>query len=343
MFGTNRPWLAAAVFGFWSLSALAVEKVPPPIPPPSSPAKIPEGNEATVNGQAITRKAIFRSLKRVPEDHRAEERVRVLNFLIDNALIDQEMVRLKIQANPKYVDARIKEIRAEVKKNGKDFGKILKDLLLTEDELRSQIEADLRWDTYGTEKATAKELRTLFDENPAMFNGSMIRARHILLTPPNKDADTSEQTRDRLALIKKQIEDKVKEGMDKVDPKVDKLKREEARTKLLDKIFAETATKESDCPTKTRGGDLGWFPRGKMVEPFAKAAFALKPYQLSDIVTSQVGHHLILVLEVKPGKEMKYEDVKDLVKDVFIERLRDDLLAKLRPAARIVLNPPNKP
>src|SRR5205823_172894 len=92
---------AAIVCGLACLSAMAAEKMPAPAPVPSSPARIPEGNEATVNGQAISRKAIFRSLKRVAEDRRAEERIRVVNFLIDNVLIDQEMVRLKVQADAK--------------------------------------------------------------------------------------------------------------------------------------------------------------------------------------------------------------------------------------------------
>src|SRR5207302_701755 len=129
----------------------------------------------------------FRSLKRVAEDRRAEERIRVVNFLIDNVLIDQEMVRLKVQADAKEVDARVNEIRAEIKKNKKNFDQVMKELLLTEAELRAQIEADLRWDWYATDKATARDLRTLFDENPAMFNGSMVRARHILLTTSSKD------------------------------------------------------------------------------------------------------------------------------------------------------------
>ena len=104
--------------------------------------------------------------------------------------------------------------------------------------------------------------------------------------------------------------------------------------------FSDAAAKESSCPTKAQGGDLGWFPRaGKMVEPFAKAAFALKPYEMSDVVTTAFGQHLILVLAVKAGMPVKFDDAKDVVKDVFCDRLRDELIASLRPSARIVTNP----
>ena len=79
-----------------------------------------------------------------------------------------------------------------------------------------------------------------------------------------------------------------------------------------------------------------------MVEPFARAAFALKPVAMSDVVVTQFGHHLILVLDAKGGKEVKFEDVKEAVKDVYQDRLRDQLLEKLRPRARIKVNPAPK-
>ena len=52
-----------------------------------------------------------------------------------------------------------------------------------------------------------------------------------------------------------------------------------------------------------------------MVEPFAKAAFALKPYEMSEVVKSPFGYHLILTVERKPGREVKFEDMKDVAKE----------------------------
>ena len=74
--------------------------------------------------------------------------------------------------------------------------------------------------------------------------------------------------------------------------------REKARCKLIDDAFAEEAKKLSACPSKIQGGDVGWFDRtGVMVESFAKTAFALQPYQMSDVVQTQFGYHLILLTE----------------------------------------------
>jgi NIMA-interacting peptidyl-prolyl cis-trans isomerase 1 len=58
--------------------------------------------------------------------------------------------------------------------------------------------------------------------------------------------------------------------------------------------LSELATKYSDCSSGKKGGDLGHFCRGKMQPSFEKAAFALKPGDLSDIVESESGVHIIL-------------------------------------------------
>ena len=80
-----------------------------------------------------------------------------------------------------------------------------------------------------------------------------------------------------------------------------------------------------------------------MVEPFAKAAFALKPYQMSDVVATKFGYHLILVTDRRAGKETKFDEVKEVVKDVYCDRLREELLAQLRSKAQIVIGGQTKP
>jgi parvulin-like peptidyl-prolyl isomerase len=84
------------------------------------------------------------------------------------------------------------------------------------------------------------------------------------------------------------------------------------------------------------GGDLGFFPRGgKMYEPFARAAFALKPLQLSEPVATEVGYHLILAVDTKPGKEVKYEQRKAFVQEVFAEQMREQILGHYRAKSKI--------
>jgi parvulin-like peptidyl-prolyl isomerase len=333
----HRARLAAIALGVFSPWVMA-QNVPAPTPPATA-VQVPSGAAATVNDQVVPEKAVARSLLRYPENLRADARPDIIKYLIDNVLLDQEMVRRNVVVDKKDVDSRLEQFRGEIKKDGKSPDAVFKGLSLTEEDLRTQIAADLRWEKFCNDLASEKALRELFAAQPAMFNGSTVRARHILLSPASESPQASAEARARLALIRKQIEEEVARGMAKLAANLDNLKREEARIRLLDAAFSEAAGQESMCPTREQGGDLGWFPRaGKMVEPFAKVAFSLRPFQLSAIVTTAFGHHLILVMDIKEGKPVKLEDARDMVKDIFCDRLRDDLLAKLRPAAKIVVN-----
>ncbi len=303
-----------------------------------SPAQAPAA--ATVNGQAIPDAAVERGLRRVPADRAAEARAAILDQLVDNALVEQYLGQLKVAVEKKDVDARAEQIRAEIVKGGQTVEKVLKELMLTEAELRAQVEADLRWEQFVARQGTEPELRKFFDGNRETFDGSQVRARHILLTPASGDAKAVEQAKAQLEAIKKQVEDAAAAAVAKAPTGADPLAREKARVEALEQTFAELARAHSACPTKKAGGDVDWFPRsGGMVEPFARAAFALKPYQTSDVVRTQFGLHLILATDRKPGKDVKFEDVKGEVKEVYGERLREAVVAYMRPKAAIVINP----
>jgi peptidyl-prolyl cis-trans isomerase C len=326
-------WLSALAIALLSASGRAQEK--------STAAAMPTGNAALVNGQPISEVAVQRALKRVPSARHAEARPEILNFLIDNALIEQYLVAQHVPVGEKDVDAKVKQVADEVKKEGSTFEKLLQDLMLTETELRAQISAQLRWEKFAADQSTDQALHDLFDNNHDMFDGTTVHARHILLAPAEGKPGAAEEIRIRLAGLKKQMEEEIAQGLAKLPASTDNLEREKMRAKLTEQAFITVATKDSDCPSKEQGGDLGWFPRaGNMVEPFAKAAFSLKPGQISDVVTTQFGHHLILVLERRPGKEIKFDDIKDDVREVYGDRLRESLLARLRPAATITIIPP---
>jgi peptidyl-prolyl cis-trans isomerase C len=316
----------------------------PPRTPAAAPAAKADAVAATVNGQPIYESALQRGLERIPEKRRAEARPELINFFIDNALVEQYLVQLRVTVEPKDVTQRLDEMKAEVKKASQDFDKMMTEMHLTEAELREHISADLRWEKFVTQQSDEARLKALFDNNKDMFNGSMVRARHILLTPPAGDASAAEAAKAKLRQCKQKIEATVAQGLAKLPANADKLAVEKARIELLDEAFMAEAKAESACPSKAQGGDLGWFERvGLLVEPLSQAAFALQPYQMTDVVATPFGFHLMLVTDRKAGREYKYEEVKERVKEVYGEKLREAVIAQMRPRAKVVIAGAAKP
>jgi parvulin-like peptidyl-prolyl isomerase len=320
--------------------------LPPPAPPPSQPPPNPppaSAVAATVNGQSIPELAVFRVLHggNVPMNKRDEVRPEILNFLIDNALVDQYLDQMKVAVEAKDIDAQMDKIKAQLKAEGKEIDQLYKALFLTEADLRTQINATLRWEKFIQQYGTEKALKEFFDGNKAMFDGSQMRAKHILLTVKADDAAANEQAKAKIGQLKKQIVDKVNQDLAADVGKLDNLELQKKKMKLLEDTFADVAAKESACPSKGNGGELGWFTRcgGRVAEPFAKAAFALKAWDLSEPVQTEFGWHLILIVDAKAGVERKFEEMKDVVRDVFADKMREAVVARMRPTAKIVLNP----
>ena len=309
-------------------------KVDLPPPPPR------DAVAARVNGHAIPEVAVYRGLMRVPPTRRDESRKDVLNYLIDNTIVDQYLLQLKIQVEAKEVDEHISKVKKEAEAEKQDFKELLKKLMIDEDELRTELTGALRWDKFVIQQGTDKVLKEMFDRSPEMFNGSQMHARHVLI--PITDGK-KEVAQARIVAIKKVIEDETAQALAKLPPNADAITREKERTRAIDKAFAEQAAKESTCPSKKDGGDLDFFRRvGDMVEPFARAAFALKPYQMSDPVATDFGYHLILAIEFRPGKEVTFEKARPFVQEVYGERLREAVLAAYKTKSKIEILEPKK-
>ena len=304
---------------------IAKKQMPPP-PPATAVA-------ATVNGQGIPELAVYRAFLHDPDGYTPEARKDLINHLVDNKLVDQYLSQLKIPVEAKEIEERFVQIDAEAKKNKLSLKEMLGKMFLNEEDLRKELLDALRWEKFLAQQATEKALRELFEKNPAMFDGSQVQARHILVA--NKGPQSVAELQER----RKQIETTVNAELAKLPPTADPLTRQKERTTLMLNVFAQQAGIYSTCPSKQKGGDLGWFPRvGAMVEPFAKAAFALKPGQISDVVQTEFGLHIILLTDTRAGKEIAFDAARPYVQEIYGERLREAILAQYKPRSKIVVN-----
>ncbi|MCS7168482.1 MAG: peptidylprolyl isomerase [Gemmatales bacterium] len=333
--GRRRAWVGPAFYALvcttWSLAFLL----------PDAAGQNQELKPAAiVNGQPIHEKDVQRALARIPPEHRAKVRQEILDRLIDNALLDQHLIQLKIPSPPEEVQKRYQQIREEVKRSGHDFAKLLQELSLTESELQEQIAADLRWERYVESQLPEPALRKFFEQHPEWFDGTTVQARHILIAcPTDADAQKKQSARQKAENLRQSILAEMEKRLAQSQP-ANAQERQTLQARLLTEVFAEWAIKHSECPSKTRGGDLGSFPRiGIMVEPFAAAAFSLPVGQVSPPIETPFGYHLILVTAKQPGRAVKFEDVKDAVLSVLAEQLREQLVRQLRAQAQIRILP----
>jgi peptidyl-prolyl cis-trans isomerase D len=157
---------------------------------------------------------------------------------------------------------------------------------------------------------TDEELRIYYEAHESEFERpEEVRARHILLKVPADATDAQrEEIRQRaVALLA------------------------EARAQGAD--FAALARQHSDDVTAESGGDLGFFGRGTMTEKFEQAAFALEPGQISDVVETPFGFHIIRLEEKRPAGARPLEEVRqEVVEKVRAQRSRGVALTKVEEA-----------
>jgi peptidyl-prolyl cis-trans isomerase C len=99
------------------------------------------------------------------------------------------------------------------------------------------------------------------------------------------------------------------------------------------------AKQHSQGPSNVKGGDLGYFGKGQMVKPFEEVAFKLAAGEVSDIVETRFGYHLIKVVDRKASKKAVYTDQKQKImakmKNERIQKEVNTFITKLRKEAKI--------
>jgi len=259
---------------------------------------------ATVNGIDIMRTVVDRQVVMiVPQDAATDpDTVRQVRQDVLEQLITQELLWQAAEDRGYIVDDAAVYQRLQGMKAG--FG--------SEDEFRAQLEAggfseatfkeDLRQrlaverlvaeGIAGWSSISSGEIDEFYAGNiDSMRVPEEIRASHILIKV-DRDGETAEAT------PREKIDGLLAEARDGSD-------------------FSTLAREHSEGPTAPQGGDLGFFGRGQMVAPFERVAFALEPGQISDVVRTQFGFHIIM-LEARRGGEML---AKEAVADSIVAHL----------------------
>ncbi len=232
----SRFWIAGLTLVFWG------------------PLAFGQGTEAVaarVNGQPIAETSVQRGLKRLPASRQLEARADIIDYLVANVLIDQYLLQRSVEITPAETAAKVDKLREELKKAGKEFEKVLQEMGLSEDELKKEVTADLRWEKYCTSQATDAILRDIFAKNLEMFDGTLVRARHILL---KKESGPAPDLEAKLRQIRKQIE----EDAAKESPKLDAIADQQAResrpgTNCSKTLLPRPHAKIQSAPRNQRG------------------------------------------------------------------------------------------
>jgi len=291
---------------------------------PATTAKTsPTDPVVKVNGTAITRSEVDRAMKVISAQNRMglqQPEDAVVDQLVSAELLYQAGVKLGVPDLDKQVAAKITESKSKFADTAA-FEKALKSASLTQKELEDLIRRDLTISNLVDKEIATKatvtdaDAKKFYDENVDKFKqGDSIRASHILcgVDPKATDADKKKAKEKAEALLKE-----IKTGKD----------------------FADLAKANSTCPSSAQGGDLGFFGKGQMVPSFESAAFALKPGEVSNVVETQFGYHIIKVTEKKGAGVTKFEDVKDKIvpylKNMKIQKGVSDYVAQLKEKAKI--------
>jgi peptidyl-prolyl cis-trans isomerase C len=305
----GRVALGAAVLAWWVALAGAQ---------PAEAGKV----AAVVNGVQISVASVEARMQLIgtlpanaPEEQRRQRCMEALGMLIDEVLFHQFLEKNAPPVSPEEMAKHYNALETGLKEQGKSMAEFCHDTHRTLEQFRYEMAETLRWMAYTRAQVNDANLERYYKENKDVFDKVSVRASHIVLRVP---AGASEKDKAQVRARLQEIRTKLAS-----DPKAD---------------FAEMAKAYSQDPMASRGGDLGWFPRKWVFdETFSRAAFALQKGQVSDIVETEYGLHLIKVTDRKPGEKSDFAKIKEAVREFCIEDLRQRILGEQRKTAKIEL------
>lgn len=266
------------------------------------------------------------------EQYAKQLREQFIEQTIRRNLLDEKVKEANIVITDEEVMSTIEEIATSQKEplSLEEFKKKMAEYGQNFDEVKEEVREGLARNKFmqahwaGKINVTEEDARKYYDENPKQFEQpEQVRASHILIKPefidPNDDpnADPNEAK----AKARAKAEGLLKQLKDGAD-------------------FAELAKIHSTCPSAPKGGDLGFISRGETTPAFENAAFELEIGQISEIVETEYGCHIIKVTDHKEASKIAFDQAKDNIIRQLIQTMQSELaeeyIESLKAKANIV-------
>jgi len=262
---------------------------------------------AKVNSEIITLSSIEGRANALKEKYRNdmgnydEKKIlgETLELLIDEKLKLQEGKKMGFEVDDLTVDAAITEIE---RNNSLEKGQLAhmleaegKSLEVYKNVVRDQILVSkiTRFELGSRLTISERKIAEYYHDNQKEFwESSQVRAKHILI------------------LFEKDVSDKIKKKKNK------QIKKILAEVKG-GKDFAEAAKEYSEDVSASLGGDVGFVKKGQMVPEFEKVVYRLKEGEISGVVETEYGYHIIKAEEIKKGRTIPFKDVKNKIKNIL--------------------------
>ena len=239
----------------------------------------------------------------------------ILDQMIYTEVIYEAAKKENLLPTEEEVNKLIEEFNTSIKDNDA-YKKQLKELGIDDNFLKYQFERNLASDNYKEKfnkdnSVTNDEMKKYYDENKDDFYIDQVEASHILIkTIDDEDKKLSDEKKAEEVLAK------AKAGED----------------------FSELAKEYSqDTVSAKNGGDLGFFKKGEMVKPFEEAAFSMKVGEISDLVESDFGYHIIKVTD-KEDRQKTFDEVKETIRKTLQDEKCDAQVEKLKEEAKVEKN-----
>jgi peptidyl-prolyl cis-trans isomerase C len=307
----------------------------------NEPKMDPNALVATVNGTKITAGQIDKVLdarleqmaSRIPpnmkDQYRQQMRKRLVEQMVIEEILTQKEKTLNIAVTQADVNAQVQDQMKQQNLNLDEFKALLKNYGTTYAEFEQNMRKKLMFEKLmeGEFKSKIKEandaaIKAFYNENIDQFKEpESIHTKHILIKPA--DGNDPNKTKPEAKAKAEEVLKKVKAGGN----------------------FEELAKEYSACPSAKNGGDLGEAPKGSFVPAFEKAAYALEPNQVSDVVETEFGYHIIKLISHKDANTVSLEQAKEKIAQHLSNQQKQEVVVnyiqQIKKEADIKFTDPN--